>query len=391
MEKELLEIAQKKAELRSKVEAAKSMDDLNALKAELEELDAREQVLTARAAMASKLATGNNAAAIALRGKKAEGEKPDLYSSLEYRSAFMNYVLRGDKAVLEMRADGVTNTADVGAVIPTTIINQIIEKLEATGMIIAEVTKTALKGGVSYPTSAVKPVATWVAEGAGSDKQKKTVGQISFTWHKLRCAVAMTLETTVESMAVFEQTLIQNMAEAMLIAIEKSILTGDGNSQPKGILTETVDEDKVVTVSGGLTYGDFIDAEAALDIAYENDAVYCMTKKTFLSLIAQTDSNGQPVARVNFGVAGKPERTVLGRRVILTNYLPSLDANTEDGAIVGLLFNFKDYVLNTAYQMGLKRYEDNETDDQVMKSIWLADGKVISKESLVVFKASKEA
>jgi hypothetical protein len=39
----------------------------------------------------------------------------------------------------------------------------------------------------------------------------------------------------------------------------------------------------------------------------------------------------------------------------------------------------------------LKRYEDNETDDQVMKSIWLADGKVISKESLVVFKASKEA
>jgi len=47
------------------------------------------------------------------------------------------------------------------------------------------------------------------------------------------------------------------------------------------------------------------------------------------------------------------------------------------------LFNFKDYVLNTNYQMTLKKYEDNVTDDQVTKSIMLADGKVVDKNSLV--------
>lgn len=34
--------------------------------------------------------------------------------------------------------------------------------------------------------------------------------------------------------------------------------------------------------------------------------------------------------------------------------------------------------------MGVKKYEDNETDDQVTKGIMLVDGKVVDKNSLVV-------
>ena len=63
--------------------------------------------------------------------------------------------------------------------IPTTILNRIVEKMEAVGMILPLVTRTAYKGGVSIPTSSAKPVASWVAEGAGSDKQKKTTGSIT--------------------------------------------------------------------------------------------------------------------------------------------------------------------------------------------------------------------
>ena len=50
----------------------------------------------------------------------------------------------------------------IGAVIPTTILNKIIEKMEAVGMILPLVTRTAYKGGVSIPTSTAKPVASWV-------------------------------------------------------------------------------------------------------------------------------------------------------------------------------------------------------------------------------------
>ena len=102
----------------------------------------------------------------------------DPLDSMEYRRAFMAYALRGTPIPAEFRTDAVSKTADNGAVIPTTILNRIVEKMEAVGMILPLVTRTAYKGGVSIPTSSAKPVASWVAEGAGSDKQKKTTGSI---------------------------------------------------------------------------------------------------------------------------------------------------------------------------------------------------------------------
>jgi HK97 family phage major capsid protein len=110
------------------------------------------------------------------------------------------------------------------------------------------------------------------------------------------------------------------------------------------------------------------------------------SKKTFMSFIGITDSTGQPIARVNYGMNGKPERTLLGRQVILVNYIESYSASLAAGTAFAFLFDYKDYVLNTNYQMGVKKYEDNETDDMVTKAIMIVDGKVVEKSSLVVLK-----
>lgn len=302
--------------------------------------------------------------------------------SLEYRQAFMNYVLRGEKIPAELRQDQVTYTSDVGSVIPETVLNRIVEKLEATGMILPLVTRTAIKGGVSVPTSSVKPVATWVAEGAGSDKQKKTTGSIQFAYHKLRCAVAVSLEVETMALAVFESTLINNVVEAMTKALEQAIISGDGNGKPKGILAETPADGQALDVAE-ISYQTLIDAEAALPLEYEANAVWTMTKKTFMAFQGITDQNGQPIARVNFGIGGKPERTLLGRPVVLCNYVDSF-ATAAEGSPFAFLFNYSDYILNTNYQMGVKKYEDNETDDMVTKAIMIVDGKVVDKNSLVV-------
>ena len=302
--------------------------------------------------------------------------------SLEYRQAFMNYVLRGEKIPAELRQDQVTYTSDVGSVIPETVLNRIVEKLEATGMILPLVTRTAIKGGVSVPTSSVKPVATWVAEGAGSDKQKKTTGSIQFAYHKLRCAVAVSLEVETMALAVFESTLINNVVEAMTKALEQAIISGDGNGKPKGILAETPADGQALDVAE-ISYQTLIDAEAALPLEYEANAVWTMTKKTFMAFQGITDQSGQPVARVNFGISGRPERTLMGRPVVLCNYVDSFSAAAE-GTPFAFLFNYSDYILNTNYQMGVKKYEDNETDDMVTKAIMIADGKVVDKNSLVV-------
>lgn len=315
-----------------------------------------------------------------------QAEAEDMYDSIEYRKAFMNYVLNGTTIPTKfVNTAATTKTTDVGSVISPTVLNRIVEKMETTGTILPLVTKTAFAAGVTVPTSSVKPEATWVAEGAGSDTQKKTTGQIDIKGYKLRCAISMTLETSVMSLQVFETVFVNSVSEAMVKAQEKSFITGSGTGQPKGVLTETVADGQNIdlAVSADPTYQTLVDAEAALPLAYENGAVWNMTKKTFMKFIGMVDANKQPIARVNYGIDGKPERTLLGRRVVLNDYMTSLGAAIAKDTVVAFLFDWSDYMFNTNYNMVVKSYEDNDTEDQVTKAVMICDGKVIDKNSLV--------
>ncbi len=315
--------------------------------------------------------------------------KDNLYASVEYRTAFMRNVLKGEPIPVKLlNEDANTATTDVGHVIPAPVMEKIVEKMEASGMILPLVTRTSYKGGLAIPTSSVKPTATWVAEGAGSTKQNKTTGSITFNYYKLRCAVSVSLEVDTVTLAIFETTLINNVVEAMTKALEQAIISGTGgdNYQPTGILAETpADGQKIeITKAGKVTYDKLVAAEAALPLAYENGAVWFMTKYTFMNcFVGMVDAEGQPIARVTYGIAGKPERTLLGRTVILNDYMDNYAAAPTDATIFAFLFNPKDYVLNSNLQMTIKKYEDNDTDDQITKAIMLVDGKVVDKNSLV--------
>lgn len=51
----------------------------------------------------------------------------------------------------------------------------------------------------------------------------------------------------------------------------------------------------------------------------------------------------------------------------------------------------KDYVLNSNYNVAMKVYEDNDTDDLVRKSIMIADGKPVDFNSLVMLAGNATA
>lgn len=311
-----------------------------------------------------------------------------LYDTDEYKLAFMRNVISGAAIPAKFsNTDANTLTTDVGSVIPTTTLQKIYEKMEATGMILPLVTRTSYKGGLAIPTSTVKPTATWVSEGAGSDKQKKTTGTITFGYYKLRCAISMSLETTVVSYPMFESTFVANVSEAMVKAQEQAIISGTGVGQPKGILAETVVSGQNIDIAraNSITYADLVAAEAALPQAYDGGAVWCMTKKTYLNqIIGLVDSSKQPISRVNYGLSGRPEYTLLGRRVVLVgDYMDSYAAAPVADTIVAFMFNFSDYVLNTNMGITVKRYTEDSTDDEILKAIMLTDGKVVDKNSLV--------
>lgn len=384
MNKRLKEILQRKAEIRSALEGNEQVD-LDAFEKELRELDEEYEAVEKREKLMQQAEQINNGelesrtiSTFNMTGQP-ETRSPE-ESELAYRNAFMDFVLRDTAIPTELRET--TNTGDIGSVIPQTVLNRIIEKLDASGMILPLITNTSFKGGLTIPLSTVKPKATWVAEGSGSANQKKTTGSITFNYHKLRCAVAVTLEVETMALAVFEQVLVNNIVEAMTIALEQAIISGDGIGKPKGILAEIPNEGQLLDVAK-IEYQTLVDVEAALPLEYETNAVYVMTKKTFMKMASIKDENGQPIGRVNYGIAGSIERSLLGRSVVLCNYLDSFDS-AATGNPFAFLYNFKDYILNTNYQMGVKKYEDNETDDLVTKAIMIADGKSVDNGSLVV-------
>lgn len=383
-------IAEIKAELETRA-AELTVEQSNTLVDEAEKLaEERKQLLAAaekRNAALATIAAGTEPAKVVRTFAAADGTEPDKYNTMAYRKAFMEYVTRGAALPAEYRADASSKTTDVGAVIPTVVLDQIISKLESVGNILNLVTKTAYKGGVSLAVQTVKPVATWVAEGKGSDKQAYAGGTITFAYHKLRCAVAVSLEVDTMSITAFETLLVNNIVEAMYKALEAAIVAGDGNGKPTGIIAATPVETVEVAE---LNYAALVAAEAAVPEAYENNSKWGMSKKTFMGFVGMTDANGQPIARVNYGVNGKPERYLLGREVVITEHLPNFAAAATNDKFA-FIFDFANYVLNTNYAMGIKKYEDNDNDDAVTKGIMLADGKVVDANGLVILKKIAKA
>ena len=264
--------------------------------------------------------------------------------NIEYREAFKEYILSGKTIPKELRDSSLTT--DVSSVIPVELVNKIVEKMDNTGMILPEVTKTSYAAGITVPTSTTKPVATWVNEGASSDKQKKTTTSITFTYHKIRCEVSVSMEVSTMALSAFEAKFVENVSQAMIKAIEEAIINGDGKNKPKGILQENAPQNQTIKiVNGELTYEKLCEIEAAIPVEYEATAKYCMSKPTFLKWQSMTDKTGQPIARINYGINGKPERTLLGREVIIAPYVDNLEPTKTSTFMFA--FDFSDYILNT--------------------------------------------
>jgi len=245
--------------------------------------------------------------------------------------------------------------------------------MDNVGMILPLISKTSYAAGVTIPTSTVKPVATWVAEGAGSDRQKKSTGSVVFTYHKLRCEISMSMEVGTMALSAFEAKFVENVAKAMVYAIENAVINGTGSGQPTGILKATVPTGQDLG-SKVLSFAVLAEAEGVLPQEYETGAKWCMNKKTFAKVQGLVDEQGQPVARVNYGIGKALERMILGREVVVSPYV-------EDDVM--FMYDFSDYVLNTIYDMGISKKQDWDTEDLLTKAVMSVDGKVVDAGSLV--------
>lgn len=324
--------------------------------------------------------------------QRSEQKPKDVYDTLEYRTAFMEFARTG-KVTPELRADAMTTTADISAVIPTTILNEIIKQVKVYGQVFARVRKLNIKGGVKVPILSVKPVATWIGENTTSNKQKtESNTSVEFSYYGLECKVSQSLLADTVSLDSFESTIVDLITEAMVKAIDLGVVKGTGSGQMLGI---TVDSrvpagNKVTLSSEDFQAWDQWKKKvfAKLKLGYKSGAIFLMASGTFEGYIdGMTDANGQPIGRVNYGIDKGPTGRFGGREVIeveddvIANYD---DASTGD--VVAIYCNLKNYTFNSNMQMTMFRYFDHDTNEWIDKAILIADGKLLDANGVVIVK-----
>lgn len=364
-------------------EIEEEVDKLNAEKAKLEEsrnATIKQMEIRSKAAF--------NPVASYLPGRNAGNNARRIDNTdMEKRQAFMEYILTGK--VSEKRTDAITLTADASAVTPNTIMQRVIKELREYGQIWSRVTKSNVKGGVSIPVATLKPTASWVGENKVADKQKYPVdGKVSFLFHKLQCRIAVSLEVDTTTLEIFEDSLVEALKEAMIVALEKAILNGTGEGQPLGITKHTDVKVVELTEEEIKTYRGWIKAKKAVPASYKKRISFILNDSDFTNYIeGMVDQNGQPVGRVNYGLNGEETTKVLGKDAILVedDYLTPFDSAAK-GDVFGIICDLSDYIFNSNMEIVIKRYFDEDTDQWITKATLIGDGKMSSKQSVVLLK-----
>lgn len=338
-------------------------------------------------------------------GQQQPDKKVDPYDTEEYRTAFMNFVCRGVPIPAtvpgEKRGDAWTTTSDASAVIPTTILNEMVVELKSYGNLYARVRKLNVQGGVNIPILSLKPTATWITADTGaSESEKKKIQantSVSFNYYGLECKVAQTLLTNVVTLEMFQQMFVPLAVEAIAKAWDLAIIAGTGSTynQPVGITVDTrVQSGQKVTISAtDVKKWDEWKKQvfAKMKPSYRNGS-FIMAQGTFDSYIdGMVDSNGQPIARVNYGIDGGETYRFGGKEVIIVenDIIKDWDSATghaSTGDVIAVYVNLNDYAINSNLEMQTVKWVDHNTNEVCNKVIMIADGKLVDPNGVVIIK-----
>lgn len=375
----------------------KELDDLNAEIRDLQDMvdsmpDSDPDDPDGRTAAVTGQVPGVVVAGAATTQPEGRKNADDKYGTMEYRKAFMEYVMRGTPVPAEYRDDTFTSVADAAAVIPTTIMNEVIKEMKVRGQIFSRCRKTNVPGGVRVPILSLKPVATRITEAAPSERQKFQMNTyVSFSYLGLECKVATSLLASTVSLPIFEEQLTPLITEAMITTIEYEVFNGNGTTEQLGILKDTrVTAGQKVTLSSE-EFGDWEAWKrkvfAKIPLAYRNCEIF-MGAGTFDGYIdGMVDANGQPIGRTNYGISDAPTYRFGGKTVVEVeeDIIKSYDT-AEVGDVVAVFAALDNYAINSNMQMAMYRWFDHDTNQYVNKAILINDGKALDVAGIIIVK-----
>lgn len=332
-------------------------------------------------------------------------ENKDPYASMEYREAFKAYVQRGTPIPenLTQRAGGdagPTVAADLGMIIPTTIMNEFIKKVSKVyGQLYSKVRKLNIQGGVKFPISDLKANFKWITETTPSGRQKAgdVKEYVEFSYNIGEIRVSQTLLSQVVALQMFEDEIVRIMTEAYVEAMDKGIIAGTGAGQMLGILKDT----RVTEQTGHIIeftaeqFGDWAQWRkrlfSVIPLSKRGKGEFIFTASTVESnLLTMKDANNRPIfkeaAELNVGESATDGR-FYGREVTMVEPDIVADFDTAgSGDVVGVYWIPDDYAINTNLAFGMKRYFDEDKNEWVNKGLTIVDGKILDPSGVYIIK-----
>ena len=287
------------AEIRKQIESA-SAEEIEKLSAEVDTLtEERKKVLAAEAArkeLRSRVASGAEGTAPAPVIPKAVQHGAD---SEEYRRAWLKNMavfraqdgsetrLLGDLTAEEREAFTFT-TANTTSVVPTVVMSRIIELVKSMAPMYEDATKSGMTQGFSVPRHAAisQGDAAATSEGVANDDEIDTFSTLTLTGVEIKKHVKITRKMQWQSIAAFEDWLVQHISKRIAVAKETRILAQLNDTTP-GIAAAN----KIAR-----TYTDNAVREALALIAEDGTKVWYANSKTIYNGLAGIkDNNGRPL------------------------------------------------------------------------------------------------
>lgn len=397
LERKLARLTEKKNTLSARAMASEDVNEVRNINATLTDVNAEIEETTAeieaineeeRAAVpaSAELRNAEIVGAFTSPAKTEETRDLSIYETLEYRTAFMKYVTTGEKMVVRGEA---INTGDTGAVIPVTVMNEVINTVRKRyGNLYNKVRKVSVQGGVEYPIAALSAKFKWINEKTVSPRQRVgNADKIVFKYNTAEIRIAQTFLSSVVSLPAFEAKVAEVIAIAYLEALDEGIVNGSGDGSMLGILN-----DPRITNTITMTAAQINDWKAwrknffsKLPLGYRAGEFIFPVGTVDAYLETMSDANNNPIFKqatgleVNDGDAVNPNGRFFGRDIALVEPDIIADFDTaEVGDVIGVFWQPSEYAINENFGFTMRRYFDEETNEWVDKAIVVVDGKVLN-------------
>lgn len=402
LNKRMTRLEEKKAKLTERAMTSESVDEVRSINAEIEELNgdiadiraqldkmASDEKRDAAQTVNANIVNGHVVATSEQRAEEPTG-------TMEYRTAFMNYVQKGTPIPAEVRGNAIS-TEDTGAAIPITVMREVINTVRKRyGSVYSRVRKTAIQGGVEVPVGALQATFKWIGEKTVSPRQDAgKLGSVSFKYHTAEIRIAQTFLSSIVTLDAFEQKIIEVIAVAYMQAMDYGIVNGSGDNSMLGIVNDTRVTQTATFTAAQL--GDWTawrkNFFAKLPLGYRNGSFIFPVSTVDSYLETMADNNNNPIFRqatgleVNDGDAINPNGRFFGREVLLVepDIIGDFDA-ASSGDVIGIYADLNEYAINENFGFTMRRYFDEETNEWVDKALVIVDGKVLNPNAFWVLK-----